>query len=701
MNKKKIIAICILSIGTFVIISLLYLLHFFKRLDYMAYDSVARLVRLDKKISNKIAIILIDEASLETLNPLVGRWPWPRALYSDLLDFLSMGQPSAVLFDILFTENQKDINTADIGINDAQLVRATQEAGDIYHAMQFLIENEDEINKSILNRPLPTDFVKKFSLHNIHSYPGYQHAYNNYYIPFKELYDASHKIGIVEFLSDDDGGFRRTRPIREYGGEFYPVLGIAPFVGKDSIKITKKYVSVGNRKIPVNKKGQYILNFYGEYTTYSVSGIFASLQKIRQGDIEHIMIDPMEFKDKIVFLGASAVGVEDLKFTPLAPRTPGVFLHATLASNFLLNDFLFPPSPKMTLLTLFIFSILCTLGIIYSEKYWLKSLPPLAALFLWIALSLFLFRHNILCEMVPPIAAIILSSTSCFGMLAITEGREKLKVKKMFSQYVSPEVVSEIMKNSDFTSNNKGKKVDLSVMFSDIRGFTSFSDRTPPEDVVEMLNIFFSNMTNVIFCAKGTIDKFIGDAIMAFWGAPLILDDHPDRAVITGINMIKEAFILNSKLKEQGFDLDLKIGVGINSGDAILGNIGSQNKLNYTIVGDTVNLASRLEGLTKTYGCPVIISEYTYNRLKDNIPCRVIDEVKVRGKCQLTKLYEPLSFRELEDYESASKLCEITNQAFELYQKKEYKKALDLYSKIEDGILKDTFIARCREKLKI
>ncbi|MGA1825392.1 MAG: CHASE2 domain-containing protein [bacterium] len=700
MSKKRIVYIVVLSIVSFLIISLFYLLNFFNRLDYMAYDSSARFIRHHKKISDRIAVILIDEASLETLNPIVGRWPWPRAIYSDLLDFLSMGKPKAILFDILFTENQKDNDTEGLGINDMQLVSATHRADNVYHAMQFLVEKEDEINERILNRPLPTDFIEKFSIKNIDAYPGYQHLYNNYYIPFRELYTASEKIGIVEFLSDSDGGFRRTRPIREYGGNFYPVMGIAPFVENNKINITKKSINVGEKKIPVNKKGHYILNIYGEYTPYSISGIFASLQKIREGDIENIMVDPMEFKDKIVFLGASAVGVEDLKFTPIAPRTPGVFLHATLASNFLLDDFLVPPSPEITLLSIVIFTILCVMGIIYSDKFWLKSILPLALLFLWVAFALFQLHNNVLYEIVPPVAAIIFSCMTSFGFLAITEGREKLRVKKMFSQYVSPEVVSEIMKDKDFTSNNTGRKVDLTVLFSDIRGFTSYSDRTPPEDVVEMLNIFFSNMTNVIFSTKGTIDKFIGDAIMAFWGAPLIIADHPDQAVITGINMIHESIVLNKKLKERGFDLDLKIGVGINSGDAILGNIGSQNKLNYTIVGDTVNLASRLEGLTKTYGCPVIISEYTYERLKQHIACRVIDEVKVRGKCKTTKIYEPLSCKERDNSDGAQELCEVTNQAFECYQNKEYRRALDLYCSIEDGILKDTFISRCKEKLQ-
>ena len=698
MNKKKIISVIILITIVFSVITLFYFLSFFNRLDHMVYDSSVKLLRLKKSTTDKIAVILIEEASLETLNPIVGRWPWPRAIYSDLLDFLSMGEPAAVLFDILFTENQKDINSEGLSTNDSQLVRATREAGNVYHAMQLLIDKE--INKWLQNRPLPRDFIEKFPIKNINAYSGYKQEYTNYCLPFRELYSASYGIGIVEFLSDSDGVFRRTRPIREYGGKFLPVMGMAPFVDKDSVEITKKQITIGNRHIPINKKGEYILNFYGKFNTYSISGIFASLQKIMQGNIEDIIVDPMEFKDKIVFIGASAVGVEDLKPTPIATRTPGVFLHATLASNLLLDDFLVPPDRKITLLAIFFFTTLCIAGIIYIQKFGLKIMLPLVTLFLWVSFFLFQLNHNVLYELVPPLAAIIVSSMLSFGYLVATEGREKLRVKRMFSQYVSPEVVAEIVKNSDFTLTNRGNKVDLTILFTDIRNFTSFSDRTSPERVVEMLNLFFSNMSNVIFNSQGTIDKFIGDAIMAFWGAPLKISDHPDRAVITAINMIREVNLLNGKLKERGFDLNLRIGVGINSGEVILGNIGSENKLNYTIVGDAVNLASRLEGLTKIYGCPIIISEFTYKRLKKDIACRVIDELQVRGRHEITKIYEPLSLKGTQDFERAKELCRLTNQAFDLYQRADYQGALEMYSLVEDSKLKDTFMERCREKIE-
>jgi adenylate cyclase len=187
---------------------------------------------------------------------------------------------------------------------------------------------------------------------------------------------------------------------------------------------------------------------------------------------------------------------------------------------------------------------------------------------------------------------------------------------------------------------------------------------------------------------------------MAFWGAPLKVEDHPEKAVIAAIDMIGELHSIKQALWERGFDLNLKIGIGINSGDAILGNIGSENKLNYTIVGDTVNVASRLQELTKFYECPIIISEITYKRLKKSTSCRVIDIINVRGKEKTIKIYEPLYFKDMQDIKNKKELCDITNTAFDLYQRKDFEKALQMYYMIDDGRLKDIFVNRCKKKLK-
>lgn len=700
MDRKKLVNVSIVSAIVFLVITVLYTAGFFTRLESIVYDGIVRSTRLKKPASEKVAVILIDEESLRALDPIVGRWPWPRAIFSDLLDFLSMGGPRAVLFDILFTEKQKDIHTPGMSKDDKQLVLATKETGFVYHAMRILRDEADEYNKALLNPPLPEDLIEKFSLKNIKADSGYKEENNNYYLPFKELRGAAKGMAIVEFSPDGDGVYRRTVPIRGYQGSFYPVMGIAPFLENKAIEMRKEWIGIDGKRVPLDGGGKYALNFYGEFNPYSISGIFASLQSIRSGAVENIIVDPAEFKDKIVFVGASAVGVEDLKSTPINARTPGVYLHATLASNFLLNDFLAPPNRGVTILILFLFTMVCISGIFFMKKFSLKISVPAVVAFAWVAFCLFRVNRNVLYEFVPPLIAVFASTLVSFGYLVITEGKEKLRVRKMFSQYVSPECLSVLIdKYKDYAAMDMGSRVDITALFSDIRGFTSFSDRTPPEKVVEMLNCFFSTMSDVIFNNKGTIDKFIGDEIMAFWGAPLNIPDHPDVAVMSALKMLKKLKSLNAELRDRGFDFELKIGIGINSGDAILGNIGCEKKLNYTVVGDTINLASRLQGLTKVYGCPVIISEFTYNRLKVDIPCRVIDSVRVRGKQEMIKIYEPFFFEDEKSMSAAGDLCRITNEAFELYQKGDYRKALEHYYTMTDCGLKDIFVKRCREAL--
>ncbi|MGA1845190.1 MAG: CHASE2 domain-containing protein [bacterium] len=689
-----------LLISTLVVctISLLYLFGILTKFDNMAYDALIRLVRLKKRGSSEIALVLIDEPSLEVLNPIVGRWPWPRAIYSDLLDFLSMGKPRAVLFDILFTENQKDGSGSGLGADDRQLVSATRETGLIYHAMQVRVDDPDDFNGNLLNRPLPGDFVRRFSMRSINTDPGYMNRNNNFYLPFPELYQASHGMGVVEFSPDPDGIFRRTMPVREYGDVFFPVLGLAPFVDEREVEMDGSWIRVGSAYIPVDANGECILNYYGSFDAYSVSGILASLQRIRRGDVEDLITHPMEFRDKIVFIGASAAGVEDLKHTPLSPRTPGVFLHATLASNVLMNDFLIPPTTGMTLSAIFMMTLLCVAGIILFERYLVKLLFPLGTSVIWISFIMYQLRSNILHEVVPPLAAILAGGMVSLGYLLVTEGREKFRVKRLFSRYVSPDLLHQALEDDDLASPRIGTTVDITVVFADIRNFTSFANRNPPEKVVEMLNLFFSRMTDIILSHNGRIDKFIGDAIMAFWGASAG-DVHPRQAVVAAIDMIHALEPLGNELRERGFDFDLNIGIGINSGSAILGTIGSQDKLNYTIVGDTVNVASRLQELTKTYECPIIISESTYRMLGTDIPCRLVDVIHVRGKEKRIRIYEPVCHCDPRK-KNVRELCAITNEAFDLYQNRDFEGAMEMYYLIEDGRLKDIFITRCKKRLR-
>lgn len=632
---KKLSRAVVVSLTVFVIVSGLHLAGAFTHLESISYDLMVRMLRAEKEAHPDIAIILIDEASLRAMNPLVGRWPWPRSVFADLLEFLSMGSPGGVALDILFTENERHEGQGP-SPGDLRLAGATRSNGTAYHAVELFHDSEDEVNRTLLDRDLPEEFRERFALVNLTAgrNPGHETRNNNFTLPLRDLYLASRGIGVVEFLSDPDGVHRRTRPLRMYKGEYFPVMGIAPvleILKTKDMTLTESSLDLDGISIPLGKDGTCLINMYGKFNTYSMSGVLASIQKIRSGDVQNLMVEPQEFEGKIVFIGSSAAGLRDLKATPLSNRTPGVMLHASLASNVLLEDFLTPASPWLTAALILALSLSAPLPVLLSGRLLARVLPLFFAASFY-ALSLYGFGRGMLLETVPPIAASALGFTASFVYLALTEGREKRKVRKMLGQYVSPHVLSELLdRREDVLRAEVGSREHVTLLFSDIRDFTGISESMPPDRTVHMLNLYFSEWTDVIFKHDGTVDKFVGDAVMAVWGAPLRTADHAVKAVRAAREMIERLAEINAALAPEGYPA-LRIGIGINSGDAIIGNIGSERKLDYTAIGDAVNLASRLEALTKQYGCDILISESTFNLLGEEFVCNFVDRVKVRGK---------------------------------------------------------------------
>ncbi|HYA88651.1 MAG TPA: adenylate/guanylate cyclase domain-containing protein [Nitrospirota bacterium] len=639
---KKIIITLLIAVVIFIVTVSCYSFGLFEKPEYYFYDLQAKLLRSNKMSDSKIKVILIDEAALKSMEEIIGRWPWPRAIWSDLLDFLSIGGARNVLFDLLFLERDRYSET-----NDQTLIEATRTSQNVYHGMMIMREDPDKDarNNTDLNRPMAADFVNRFALKQVSGSlsvrPGTE--YNNFSLPIPGLADASKGMTVVEFTPDSDGVYRRTKPLREYHGKYFTVLGLAPFVDAAStVEINADSITINGRIIPIDKNGNCIINMYGldNVETYSMSGVFASLQKIRKGDVEDLLVNPDVFKDSIVFIGASAVGTADLKAIPVAPNAPGVMLHVFLANNYLQNDFMRPPDKRLTLFSVLLGVLLTSWAVMFSKRFIIQAAFPTFLLLLYTGYALLSFRSNAQVELMPFLFALVTTSFLSFGYLTFTEAVEKRHVSQLFTQYVSKDVLNEVLNNyKEYTKSSAGQKVELTVLFSDIRGFTTMSENAPPEKIVEMLNIHFSVMADIILKHNGTIDKYIGDAIMAFWGAPVKRDDHAERSVLAAQEMLEGLKEVNKTLRERGFDLEVKIGIGINTGVATIGEIGSEKKKNYTIVGDTVNLASRLESITKEYKTPLIFSEYTYEKIKNRINGKLLGNVKVKGREQPVDIY--------------------------------------------------------------
>jgi len=735
--NKKILHGALIALSAALLVNVGFFSGMFDGLELKAFDMRAR--HNPKQSSSDVAIILIDEASLRGMNPIVGRWPWPRSVHADVVEFLSMSGAKAVLFDILFTENEKvaGARKGELSPSDRSLVESTASAGNVFHAAQIVVDEEDEYNRGLMNRSMPEDFSGRFAV-GLTGAPVSGH--NNYYLPFKELYQASRGIGIVEFLSDPDGVYRRTKLFRNYQNNYYPVLSMAPLldilqpesISQERDKIILKGIHSGSQtdlpllkgtqespaqdiEIPVQKDGSYLINMHNDFKPYSMSGILSSIQKIKMGELEGLPVNPEEFKDKVVFIGGSAVGIEDLKLTSVGSNTPGVYLHASAYSNMINRDFLRYTGPAVTSISIFFLAIIVTIYILWSRntfysqlgvpsrlwsrtKLFFQLVVPFLLAFLYIAGTFWGFRHNILLDMAAPTSSILAAWMGSFAYLSVTEGREKRKIAKKFSQFVAPSILQTLIEDSeDVLKAEVGSKLKVTILFSDIRGFTSISERLDASKVVELLNGYLSEMVDVIFKYEGTLDKFIGDAIMAYWGAPVKSSDHAMKTVRAAFDMRRQLEGFNQARVAKG-ETQLEIGIGINTGDVIYGNIGSEKKLDATIIGDNVNLASRMEGITKIYGSPILITESTHEEIKSSIPCRIIDMVRVVGKKTGIRIYEPLDKQE---GDITDKLTALAEKGFDHYLKQDWDSAIRIYSEIllikPDDKTSKLFIKRCDE----
>ncbi len=680
----------------------------FQTPELKTVDFRTKLWRRDKLPPPDIVLVLIDESSLDALNGIAGRWPWPRYIHAELIDFLSLSGAKAIVMDVMFSENEfgEDTRSTKLGHHDLRLVESTHSAQNAYHAVQMVTDKADEYNKSLLNKTLPKEFMSRFAL-DVET-AGETVEHNNYYLPFTQLYEASKGIGVVSFSPDTDGVYRRQKLLFGYQGRFYPSLSIAPIM--DQFGYSKTILDEGalkianntsNIRIPLTEQNEYFVNMYGKYNVYSFGGVFLSMLKIQKGELDDLPVRPDEFTDKIVFIGASAAGVEDLKNTPISSKTPGVYLHASVCGNIITRDFLTFTGRFTNFLPAFVLLTITVLSIFYLKSALSRVLLPLLAVIGFITLALLLFKSNLVINVVTPSFATLSAYMVAFTYISFTEGKEKRKIKNVLGQYVSPAMLSSVLKNNqdDYLKAEIGSKETLSIFFSDIRDFTTITEMYDVEKVVEVLNAYLSCMVDIIFDNEGTLDKFIGDAIVAFWGAPIKIHDHHYKAVLTGLQMRKVMSTFNQENKDRALP-HLNIGMGVHTGEVILGNIGSKKKLDYTVIGDGVNLASRLEGLTKVYKSAMIISQDTYEHVHDQISCRVLDYVKVKGKDKPITIYEVIDEVDNVD-EETSKIISLTETGFKQYRERDFSGAIDTFETIlgirPNDSLSQVFIPRCRE----
>ena len=606
---------------TGLVILAIFLVFLFSRTGLMQILELKALdwrfqLRKTRPVSDEIMLIGIDDPSIEIL----GRWPWSREYHAALIQALTdqKHRPKTIGFDILFTELSESFPE-----RDQRLVEATEAVGNVIYAYFF----EADRKKAIL--------------------------------PFPELAEVS-QGGFINAPPDRDGVTRFSPLIIEVEGKFYPSLDLQLImnyleVGPQDMQITRgKYISVkkslkGAFKIPIDNQFRILINYAGDldrFNGYSAVGILKAAGQLEKG--EEPCIPLTDYKDKLGLVGLTATGTTDLRATPFSPKSPMVIVHTNVLNSILKRDFLFSASNWINHLIFVLLGL--SVGFVSLRLKALRSiLTVLGILGCYLAVNFYLFtRQGLWLAIASPLAVILFVYLVMIGYRYIVEEKEKRWVKKAFGHYLPASVMDEILSDPGKLKLG-GEKKELSVLFTDIKSFTPYCERHSPEEVVHTLNEYFDRMTEVVFKHNGTLDKFIGDALVVIFGAPSKYShlDHAKRACLTALDMSKELEILQEQWRGQGKEV-LDIGIGINTGEMLVGNMGSSKIMDYTVIGDEVNLASRVQGLTRNYKVKIIITEATYRKVKDIVEVKPLGEARVKGKDKTVVIYELVGLK-LED----------------------------------------------------
>jgi adenylate cyclase len=601
-----------------------------------------------------IALIEIDEYSLRNLQPNVGRWPWPRIVHATLLDYLRAGQPKLVVYDVNFAEPDK--NTFQIagepmsGVDsDKAFAEAVRKSGNVILLADATFEGDQVGDFSWPDQGYRLDA------------PGVTER-RVVFAPAADFSAAAFALGHNLFIFDPDGPIRHVVPFVRTGDRAIPSLGLTAAlhvagVRPSDVTMQGDTLSVRDRQMPLewryvnNPDGRYgylwgLINFRGPalladfksrpYPAYSFFDLLLSAEQIATEKKPDI--DPSVFRDKIVFVGMGASGLYDAFETPFASgEMPGIQVHAAVTDDFLSNRFMKPESRAVRIALVLTFALIVGLIAAIVPAWWATAaFVAIVAAFAFAATQQFAAGTWI--NITQPTLASSLALLGGVSYQFFFEGREKRKMKRLFGQYVSKDVYEQLVANPDLARLG-GQRRQMTVLFSDIRGFTTVSEKGQPEEIVAILNEYFTRMVEIVFAHKGTLDKFVGDMVMALFGAPLDDPDHAEHAVDAALEMIRELNRLNEKWTAEGRPA-LDIGIGISTGPMIAGNIGSEAIMSYTVIGDSVNLGARLESLNKEYGTRIIISEATRDALPGRYLFRPLGDVVVKGKTRPVAIFE-------------------------------------------------------------
>ncbi|MGA9754373.1 MAG: adenylate/guanylate cyclase domain-containing protein [Desulfobaccales bacterium] len=699
---KSPIARWIVGVTLLVAVLLTWRPTFCEFLELKLYDLKFRF-RGGRTASQQVVIVAVDDDSLKA----VGRWPWSREDLARLLTGVKQAEPRVIALDIIFAEKEETVAHQTINKLYAECIQrqVSPEVLKILDAEKNRT-NVDRLLAQVIKQGSPTvlgfffrslggrtggvepeklmgtSFIRS-STYNVvrllDTNPSQVRLVGASGIErnLPEISEAGAADGYFNMIPDPDGAVRWFPMTVMYSGEFFAPLALvslSQYEGRAPMAITLsrwgvENVRLGRRSVPVDRYGRMLINYLGHeglIPTYSAAAVLN--RSLPAGAL----------KDKIVLVGATAVGIYDLRVTPFSGNFPGAEVQATIMDNLLQRNFLRTPpfGLVLMLLILVVLAILLGLALPRLSAAW-ALIFTLIVIESYVSLNYYLFsRQGLQLELFYPLVLIVLVYLGVTMHRFLAEERERERIRKAFESYVAPTVVQEMLKHPEQLRLG-GERREITILFTDIRGFTTMSENLDPEALVNLLHDFLNPMSNIIINQGGTIDKYMGDAIMALFGAPLIQADHPRLACRAALEMVASLEAMNRTWAEQGRPL-LRVGVGVNSGPVAVGNMGSDRLFDYTAIGDNVNLASRLEGLNKYYGTNILISDTTAKSLGTGFILRDVDMVRVKGKAQGVRIHELLG--EGEPDPELARFLELYHRALTLYRERRFPESLAAFA---------------------
>ncbi|MBY4676312.1 CHASE2 domain-containing protein [Marinobacterium arenosum] len=670
---------------------------------------------LVNEVDPRIVIVDIDEASMAE----EGRWPWNRRKLALLLEQLvDHYQVALVGFDMVFSEPNNQLELPDLQQALRRRGNAPVDAGGLQQLADSL-DPDRRFARAISERPVVMGFVFDRADSRLKvGEPGnavLSDDHLQYQLPIPrasgvlgnlaQLQQATPWGGFFDNpLVDGDGTYRRVPLLQQYQERYYPSLALGMFLalfGESSVTPILESDSTGSHwalsaveaggvRIPVDEHSAVLVPYRGG---------MGSFPYISAADVLHGRADRGQLEGTIVLVGTSAAGLLDLRVTPMQNRYPGVEIHANILSGMLDERIRHQPdyTRAVELVQLLVTGLL--LSILVPHLSVLRG-SLLAAGWALLVVVANLYAWNELLWVIP-LGYTLLLIVLLFLFQQVTgyffETRNRMRLASQFGQYIPAEIVDELNAHGKPVAL-QGESREMTVFFSDVRGFTGLSEQLTPQQLTRLMNLYLTHMTRIIYRHRGTVDKYIGDAVMAFWGAPLEDDQHARLALDAALAMDLEMPLINRELADEGLPA-INVGMGLNSGLMNVGNMGSSYRMAYTVMGDAVNLGSRLEGLTKFYGVPIIVSGELAARVPEYLFLE-LDRVQVKGRSEPVTLYQPLGLRDTVA-ESVQRQVEQVAEAMASYREQNWDRLQQHLNELEQQGFNATLIELYRSRLAI